>query len=80
MDKQDRDNLDFLLNSDPETLFVWYKTVSQEDIEYAEELLGKYSKELDERQVAVDTELALMGLTEYPDAEQVLRKFTSKKT
>ena len=80
MDKQDRDNLDFLLNSDPDTLFVWSPTVSQDDLEYAEELLEKYSKELDERQVAFDTEFALMGLTEYPDAERVLRKFTGKKT
>lgn len=80
MDKQDRDNLDFLLNSDPDTLFVWYNTVSQDDLEYAEELLEKYSKELDERQAAFDTEFALMGLTEYPDAERVLRKFIGKQS
>ena len=46
MDQHDKDNLNFLLNATPETIQDWYEQMSDEDIEYAFELLEAYSQEL----------------------------------
>ena len=46
MNQHDRDNLDFLLNATPEIIQDWYEQMSDDDIEYAFELLEAYSQEL----------------------------------
>jgi hypothetical protein len=52
MDKQDRDNLDFLLNATPEVIRDWYNTMDDDDIVYAFELLEMAKEELIEQQMA----------------------------
>jgi hypothetical protein len=52
MDKQDRDNLDFLLNATPEVIRDWYNTMDDDDIVYAFELLEMAKEELIEKQMA----------------------------
>ena len=52
MDKQDRDNLDFLLNATPEVIQDWYNTMDDDDIVYAFELLEMAKEELIEQQMA----------------------------
>ena len=52
MDKQDRDNLDFLLNATPEVIQDWYNTMDDDDIVYAFELLELAKEELIEQQMA----------------------------
>lgn len=61
MDQNDRDNLNFLLSIDDATFKDWYSKMDQDDHEYAQELLSKYSMELKERSVEllVEAELAL---------------------
>lgn len=39
MDENDRSNLEFLLNSSPETLQDWFQEIDEEDLDYALELL-----------------------------------------
>ena len=46
MDQHDKDNLNFLLNATPEAIQDWYEQMSDEDIEYAFELLEAHSQEL----------------------------------
>lgn len=46
MNKHDRDNLDFLLNASPAVIEDWYMQMSDDDIEYAFELLEAYAQEL----------------------------------
>ena len=49
IDDHDRANLDFLLTATPEALKEWSETVTQDDLDYAQELLDAYQLELDER-------------------------------
>ncbi len=48
MKRRDRDNLNFLMQANPETLSAWYAQASEDDLEYADELLSLYAQELDE--------------------------------
>ena len=47
MNPHDKKNLEFLMSVSPEVLRDWYNTVSQEDVDYAMELLNHASAELD---------------------------------
>lgn len=46
MSQRDIENLHFILNSTPESLEEWYAQADSDDIEYAQELMDAYSKEL----------------------------------
>jgi len=48
MNEWDRNNLEFLLNADEATIKDWQSKVSADDIDYAHELLARYSQELRE--------------------------------
>ncbi len=52
MNQHDRDNLDFLLNATPEVIQDWYQQMSDDDIQYAFELLEMAKEELIEQQMA----------------------------
>jgi len=47
MNNEDANNLDFLLSVSDEVLRDWYDQASEDDIEYACELLQAYEDELD---------------------------------
>jgi len=49
MNDHDRANLDFLLTASPDTLEQWSKAVTQDDLDYAQELLDAYQLELNAR-------------------------------
>ena len=57
MNAYDKGNLDFLLNSTPEELLIWYAEVDEEDHIYASELLAQYSKEIEIRASMMDDEV-----------------------
>lgn len=78
MNEHDRENLQFLLNADEETLQDWYSKVDEDDHEYASEIMTMYSEELamKSRFYAVE-EVDLTGLT--PDANAYLAKFSLRK-
>jgi hypothetical protein len=78
MNNYDRENLKFLLNVSPETLFDWYNNVSEDDHIYASELINQYSEELKIKKRFYDVEeVDITNLT--PDAEQYLKRFSIKK-
>jgi hypothetical protein len=47
MNRNDKSNLDFLMNLTPESLAKWYAQASEDDITYATELLNQYEQMLD---------------------------------
>jgi hypothetical protein len=78
MNNRDLENLNFLLNSDPDELAAWWDGVSEDDHLYASEILTKYSEELKVRQKFIDVEeVNLDNLT--PDANAYLKRFTLGK-
>ena len=62
MDDHDRANLEFLLTATPEALKEWSEEVTQDDLDYAQELLDAYQLELTER-------VQMLGITETDEAE-----------
>ena len=76
MNKHDEDNLRFLLTVSPETLRDWYNSVSQDDIDYAKELL-------DAAEINMGLLIEPIQYDEKIDcsvAKQYLTKFTLKGT
>jgi len=73
MNEYDRENLQFLLNADKETLKDWYETVDVDDHEYASELLAQYSEELAIKSSIYAVEELVTELT--PDADNYIKKF-----
>ena len=49
MNKWDRNNLNFIMNASPDVLQDWMRTVTDDDLDYAFELLLKANAELDVR-------------------------------
>jgi hypothetical protein len=68
----DRDNLNFLLNSDPATLDDWNNQTDDDDKVYAQELLDAYARELklNAQFLRIECEMDLLG--NYPDARRVI--------
>ena len=67
MNEHDTNNLMFLLSLETEQLQEWYVTVTEDDRQYAEELMTQAHLVLNDRQVA--------QMTQYRDATKVLDKF-----
>lgn len=70
MNQHDRDNLMFLINADKATMKEWYGSVSQDDIEYALELLQQYKCELMVKEMEYMDDVDDVGM-----ACEVLKKF-----
>jgi len=78
MNDHDRSNLNFLLNADKDILREWYDAVSEDDREYAQELLIAYKEELAIKQRFYDAEeVNLDGFTS--DANEYLKRFRLSK-
>lgn len=77
MNDYDRENLQFLLNADEETLKDWYGKVDVDDHEYASELLALYSEELTIKSSIYAVEEMILNVT--PDADKYIKKFTLGK-
>ena len=69
MNQHDKDNLEFLLNSTPDTLKDWYDSVDGDDHEYALELIRLHSSELI---------VAELELTDEPEDLILATKYLAK--
>lgn len=67
MKRRDKKNLKFLIEASPETLDIWYKHASQNDLEYADSLLTLAEIELQDKKVRTSKDCA--------DARQILDQF-----
>lgn len=76
MNDHDRDNLNFLLSIDGKALEEWQSVVSQDDLDYAMELLAMYSQELKDRSDALLIEALMVhsDLDPYPEANAVIQR------
>ena len=73
MDKWDRDNLNFLLSVDEATFEDFMAQSSDDDIQYAIELIQTHKAELLTRQIELED--ALVEETGLPAAQAVLARF-----
>ena len=73
----DLTNLRFLMNSDPQTLQEFYESASDEDIDYALELI-RYAKQENARKVLEVVDAYVGESAQYPEANAVLAKFRLK--
>lgn len=74
MNEYDRQNLEFLLNVDEQTLCDWYDAMEPDDHEYASELLAQYAEELAIKSSIYDVEELVLTLT--PEADEIIKKYT----
>lgn len=72
MNDWDRNNLNFLLNADKETLEDWHNYADEDDYKYAMELLEAARMELQLKELLLIDEAAVEDLS---DAQAVLDKF-----
>lgn len=72
MNPNDKNNLDFLLNSSQESISVWYDQASEDDIQYAVELMNRAALEFE----LLTDPVPQVDLTE---ANAVLAKFRLQK-
>ena len=77
MNPYDKKNLDFLMYASPETIRDWYEHVSEDDIQYAIELIrmARLEMSLEELDIA---EYAMPESEDFSDAKEALSKFTLK--
>jgi len=73
MNEHDRNNLKFLLNANKKAFKKWSQSVTWDDMNYAMEILGQYSKELDAEaeELRIEAELELMN-GDYREAKDIL--------
>ena len=77
--QHDRNNLNFLLNANPETLKMWYKNCSDDDLHYAKSLLDAYVLEIHEE---IETQLIdsqLEAMNHFTEATAVLSYIREKQ-
>lgn len=72
MNKHDRDNLDFLLSLEREHFQEWYNTITEDDREYAQEIISQAAIELQEQSAALVIEGRLALMKRFELAEQVI--------
>ena len=72
MNDWDRNNLQFLLNASDSVIKDWTAQTSPDDIDYAHELLARYSEELRDKAVALKIECEMELAGNYPEANQVI--------
>jgi len=72
MNDWDRDNLNFLLNADRETMEDWYHMATEDDFKYATELFRRARTELAMTELALVDDEAVGDVTE---AQAVLARF-----
>lgn len=75
MNDHDKENLRFILTASEEVLYDWWDKISDDDKDYAQELLRAYRRELVQLEVYYK-ELTEQGGTGLGEAKAVLKKFT----
>jgi len=76
MNPKDLKNLEFLMTASTEQLKEWWRISSEEDHQYAEELLKSFAEEMNNAAIEL-IEPTMFG--EFIEARQVLSRFTLKR-
>lgn len=70
MTEHDRNNLNFLLTIDDNSLAKWFETASDDDLIYAFELIQEYKDKMKELYVEYD-----LQTSDLKEANDILEKF-----
>lgn len=73
MNKHDRDNLNFILTADKHTLDQWWEELSEDDKQYALELIRMARTETEVQ--LIDCNESILENGDYSEALAVLKKF-----
>jgi hypothetical protein len=75
----DRDNLNFLLNTNDECLKDWHAQADADDLAYAQELLAAFSLELRVKAEELRIECKLETLSKYNEAKSLLDTIAKRR-
>ena len=78
MNSHDKKNLDFLMYASPETIRDWYEHVSEDDIQYALELIRTARLEMSLQESDIEDYSSDACEEDFSLANSVLSKFTLK--
>ena len=77
-DDEDRKNLNFLIRASEDTLKDWYKTCTDDDIAYAQELMHAFALELKDAAIEMRIECELASMNEFSEAISVIETVREK--
>lgn len=72
MNQTDRNNIEFLLQSSPDTLREWFNMTGAADHQYAHDIMTQYSQELTERSRTVTIDQQLRDMQDFPMVKLLL--------
>lgn len=72
MNQTDRNNINFLLYSSPQTLREWFDTTTPAEHEYARDIMNRYSWELTQRSNELMIEDQLRQMDQFPHVDIIL--------
>jgi len=75
---KDRKNLFFIIQASEETIKDWYKTCTDDDLAYAQELMNAFALELQDAATELQIECELLNMTEYSEAISVIETMKEK--
>jgi len=75
----DRDNLNFLLNTNDECLKDWHAQADTDDLAYAQELLAAFSLELKVKSEELRIECELESLPKYNESKSLLDTIAKRR-
>jgi hypothetical protein len=70
MTPRDKANLEFILNLTPSRLAAWYAQASEDDVQYATELLEQYESQLNEEEMELAMEEYGVAFVQQSDTLQ----------
>ena len=77
MNSFDRENLNFLLTASKKDMDEWYHYATEDDMDYAIELIRAARTELELQELElIDSEVECMTEFEFVPVQQILSKFT----
>lgn len=76
---EDRKNLIFLIRASEETLKDWYKTCTDDDVAYAQELMHAFALELQDAAIEMRIECELASMGEFSEAIDLISRVKEKQ-
>jgi len=79
MDQHDKDNLDFILSLDKESLKKWFEQASTDDLIYSMEIINQYKKEIAPFIDVLENDNKVDELDNYDISKDVINSIIHKK-
>lgn len=79
MDQHDKDNLDFILSLDKESLKKWFEQASTDDLIYSMEIINQYKEEIAPFIDVLENDNKVDELNNYDMSKDVINSIIHKK-